>query len=70
MLGVKSSLINNTIKPVKRLAIIGGGIAGLTLAQLLKHQKSTLEVTIYERDRDSNAREQVSNILLHPSVNN
>jgi len=50
---------NNAAKPIKRVAIIGGGIAGYALAQLLINQKSNLEVTVYERDPSTNAREQV-----------
>lgn len=47
----------------KRIAIIGGGPGGLTLARLL--QLKGAAVTVYERDRDRTARIQGSSLDLH-----
>lgn len=38
----------------KKIAIVGGGPGGLTLARLLQLQG--VNVTVYERDKDGNAR--------------
>lgn len=43
-------------KPIQSVLIIGGGIGGLALAQLLKG--SNLKVTVYERDSDAKFRQQ------------
>lgn len=47
----------------KKVAIIGGGPGGLTLARLL--QQKGVEVNVYERDFDKNARVQGSPLDLH-----
>nr|WP_067059831.1 NAD(P)/FAD-dependent oxidoreductase [Mucilaginibacter sp. L294] len=52
----------NTIKN-KKIAIIGGGPGGLTLARLL--QLKGADVTIYERDLHQDARAQGATLDLH-----
>ncbi|MES2426438.1 MAG: NAD(P)/FAD-dependent oxidoreductase [Bacteroidota bacterium] len=47
----------------KTIAIVGGGPGGLTLARLL--QMAGANVTIYERDKDSNARAKGATLDLH-----
>lgn len=47
----------------KKVAIIGGGPGGLTLARLLQLQN--VAVTVYERDLNKNARVQGSTLDLH-----
>lgn len=47
----------------KKIAIIGGGPAGLTLARLL--QQKDLDVKVYERDKDKNGRQQGATLDLH-----
>ena len=47
----------------KRIAIIGGGPGGLTLARLL--QQSGVQVSVYERDESRSARVQGSALDLH-----
>jgi 2-polyprenyl-6-methoxyphenol hydroxylase-like FAD-dependent oxidoreductase len=47
----------------KKVAIIGGGPGGLTLAKLL--QLGNINVKVYERDTDRNARVQGSPLDLH-----
>jgi 2-polyprenyl-6-methoxyphenol hydroxylase-like FAD-dependent oxidoreductase len=47
----------------KQIAIIGGGMAGLTLARLLQMQNA--EVKVYERDVDRDVRVQGSTLDLH-----
>jgi 2-polyprenyl-6-methoxyphenol hydroxylase-like FAD-dependent oxidoreductase len=47
----------------KKIAIIGGGPGGLTLARLL--QQSGAQVIVYERDRSRSARVQGSALDLH-----
>ncbi|WP_443946742.1 FAD-dependent oxidoreductase [Pedobacter sp. AW1-32] len=47
----------------KKIAIIGGGPGGLTLAKLL--QLEHINVTVYERDLDKNARVQGAPLDLH-----
>jgi len=47
----------------KKIAIIGAGPGGLTLAKLLQQQK--IDVHVYERDIDKNARVQGSPLDLH-----
>ena len=47
----------------KKIAIVGGGPGGLTLARLL--QMNGLDVTVYERDFDRNARAQGATLDLH-----
>src|SRR6202046_1043177 len=49
----------------KRIAIVGGGPGGLTLARLL--QQSGSEVSVYERDQSCSARVQGSALDLHES---
>ncbi|MFA6248345.1 MAG: NAD(P)/FAD-dependent oxidoreductase [Mucilaginibacter sp.] len=52
----------NTIKD-KKIAIIGGGPGGLTLARLL--QLKGADVTVYERDLHEDARAQGATLDLH-----
>jgi len=52
----------NTIKD-KKIAIIGGGPGGLTLARLL--QLKGADVTVYERDLHQDARAQGATLDLH-----
>lgn len=47
----------------KKIAIVGGGPGGLTLARLL--QQSGTQVSVYERDQSRNARVQGSALDLH-----
>lgn len=47
----------------KKVAIVGGGPAGLTLARLLQMQN--VEVRVYERDTDRNVRVQGATLDLH-----
>ncbi|MBO6185793.1 MAG: FAD-dependent monooxygenase [Chryseobacterium sp.] len=47
----------------KKIAIVGGGPGGLTLAKLL--QLKGVDVTVYERDLNKNARVQGSPLDLH-----
>ncbi len=47
----------------KKIAIVGGGPGGLTLARLL--QQSGAQVSVYERDQNRNARVQGSALDLH-----
>ena len=47
----------------KKIAIVGGGPGGLTLARLL--QQSGVQVAVYERDQSRNARVQGSALDLH-----
>ena len=47
----------------KKIAIVGGGPAGLTLARLL--QLHDADVTVYERDRNRFARKQGATLDLH-----
>lgn len=46
-----------------KIAVVGGGPGGLTLARLL--QLKGVDVTVYERDLDKNARVQGSPLDLH-----
>jgi 2-polyprenyl-6-methoxyphenol hydroxylase-like FAD-dependent oxidoreductase len=52
----------NSIKN-KKIAIVGGGPGGLTLARLL--QMNCADVTVYERDTDRDARAQGATLDLH-----
>jgi len=47
----------------KKIAVVGGGPGGLTLARLLQLQN--VDVTVYERDIDKNARVQGAPLDLH-----
>jgi tetracycline resistance monooxygenase len=53
---------NNLLKD-KKVAIIGAGPVGLTMARLL--QQNGVEVTVYERDKDSDARIWGGTLDLH-----
>lgn len=56
-------LVMNKLLENKVVAIIGGGPGGLTLARLL--QEKGVNVKVYERDLDRNARQQGSTLDLH-----
>jgi len=47
----------------KKIAIVGGGVGGLTLARLLQMQN--VDVKVYERDVNRNVRVQGSTLDLH-----
>ena len=47
----------------KKIAIIGGGPVGLTMAKLL--QQNSIDVTVYERDKDRDARIFGGTLDLH-----
>ena len=47
----------------KKVAIVGGGPGGLTLARLL--QLKGVDVKVYERDRDKSFRQQGATLDLH-----
>ncbi len=47
----------------KQIAIVGGGMAGLTLARLLQIQNA--DVKVYERDFNRDVRVQGSTLDLH-----
>lgn len=55
-------MMNKLIKD-KEIAIVGGGPGGLTLARLL--QMNGVEVTVFERDANRNARAQGATLDLH-----
>lgn len=48
------------------ILIIGGGLGGLALAHLLLQSSSTIQVRIFERDENENAREQGYCIGIDP----
>lgn len=52
------SLLNN-----KKVAIIGGGPVGLTMANLL--QQNGIDITVYERDENPKARVWGGTLDLH-----
>ena len=52
--------------PAPRIAIIGGGPAGLTLANILK--KNNILFSIFEKDASPNERSQGGTLDLHPSA--
>lgn len=49
----------------KKIAIIGGGPGGLTLARLLQQKDKNIVVTVYERDINERARVQGATLDLH-----
>jgi tetracycline resistance monooxygenase len=55
--------MNNNLLKDKKVAIIGGGPVGLTMAILL--QQNGVEVTVHERDKDPNARIWGGTLDLH-----
>ena len=52
-----------TLLKHKKVAIIGGGPVGLTMAKLL--QQNDINVTVYERDKDRQARIFGGTLDLH-----
>jgi 2-polyprenyl-6-methoxyphenol hydroxylase-like FAD-dependent oxidoreductase len=58
---IKTTLMNNIQN--KKIAIIGGGPGGLTLARLL--QMNDIDVTVYERDAHKDARPKGATLDLH-----
>jgi 2-polyprenyl-6-methoxyphenol hydroxylase-like FAD-dependent oxidoreductase len=48
-----------------KIAIIGAGPAGCTLARLLLYKKIDVEVTIFESEKELNARTQGGSLDLH-----
>ncbi|KAG2172961.1 hypothetical protein INT44_004702, partial [Umbelopsis vinacea] len=46
------------VQPLQTIAIIGGGIGGLNLAQAIKVYKPSLQVTVYERSESPSSRPQ------------
>lgn len=61
---------NTSAMPGPRIAIIGAGPSGLTLARILTVQNemstSPCSVTVYERDESASARTQGGTLDLHP----
>jgi 2-polyprenyl-6-methoxyphenol hydroxylase-like FAD-dependent oxidoreductase len=55
--------MKNHLPVNKKIAIVGGGPGGLTLARLL--QKSGADVTVYERDANKDVRVQGATLDLH-----
>lgn len=55
--------MENKLLQNKKIAVVGGGMAGLTLARLL--QLKDADVKVYERDLDRNLRVQGSTLDLH-----
>ncbi|SDR10037.1 tetracycline resistance monooxygenase [Chryseobacterium soldanellicola] len=55
--------MNNNLLKNKKVAIIGAGPVGLTMAKLL--QQNGIEVTVYERDADPHARIWGGTLDLH-----
>ncbi|MEU6487218.1 NAD(P)/FAD-dependent oxidoreductase [Streptomyces sp. NPDC046887] len=49
--------------PIPRISIIGAGPGGLTCARIL--QKHGVDVTVYDRDPDADARDQGGSLDLH-----
>lgn len=60
---MSKSLQHSFLLKNKKIAIIGGGMAGLTLARLL--QLREMDVTLYERDLSQGVRVQGSTLDLH-----
>ena len=58
--------MEHTLTTNKKIAIIGGGPVGLTTARLL--QMKGVDVTVYERDKDSTARVSGGTLDLHKST--
>jgi 2-polyprenyl-6-methoxyphenol hydroxylase-like FAD-dependent oxidoreductase len=48
-----------------KIAIIGAGPAGCTLARLLQHSNTPVHITIYEGEHSLNARTQGGSLDLH-----
>ena len=62
-LSIKDKNSNVSIIKDKKIAIVGGGPGGLTLARLL--QMHGADVTVYERDANRHARAQGATLDLH-----
>src|SRR5437773_503042 len=48
----------------RTIVIVGGGLGGLTLANLLRQCRDAFDVNLFERDASANARAQGYNISL------
>ena len=53
-----------TVMSVPRIAIIGAGLGGLTLARILQH--GGMQCTVFELDQDRSTRDQGGLVDLHP----
>lgn len=67
---LSSSTRTTTTMPPLRIAILGAGPAGLTLARLLQLQTKPEQatITIYERDTGIDSRNQGGTLDLHPET--
>merc|ERR1712137_231897 len=50
--------IMNEVQPIQKVAIVGGGMGGLTLARLIQQKAPEVQVYVYERDDDQTSRTQ------------
>ena len=68
---IESELVGALDEPRKRLAIVGGGFAGLTLAAALLKKKAALDITIFEECDTLLPLQQGSDSRwLHPRIYN
>jgi 2-polyprenyl-6-methoxyphenol hydroxylase-like FAD-dependent oxidoreductase len=61
---IKENIVMVNMKAGARIAIVGGGPGGLTLARIL--QTRGINVEVFERDHDANERPQGGTLDLHP----